>query len=380
MKQNVISDLPQIPKESRNVIGNSMYIKNGKIITESDVIHGFIGIENGIITMVGGGQPPDETPDDIDAQGNLVTPGFIDIHCHGGGGVLFADDPVTAYTAHLKNGTTGILPTIGYNMPLEKFLGAVASIARMEEKGVLGINCEGPFINPAYGADTRLARNFNPEDAHEIYNAGKGRIRIWMFSPEIPGAAVLREFIVSKPEITACAGHTECSAEDLEGIGLICHLFDAMGPKTRKIPAIHESGTAEAVLASDDLYAELIADSGGVHVPGDLLKIAYRCLGDRCIVISDAISTMDNGPDINYNQRGELAGSLLSVSRAVVNMKNHTGISWPAAVRLGSLNPAKLLGLEKIQGSIEPGKKADIVVMDENAGIIHVIQDGRIIK
>lgn len=354
-----------------------MYVKNGTIVTENDVFRGFVGIDNGLISMVGTGDPSETTPFDINAEGLLVTPGFIDIHCHGGGGVLFADNPKAAYDAHLKNGTTSIMPTVGYNMPADKFLKGVAGIARADEPGILGINCEGPFINPDYGADTRLVREFNKEQARTIYNAGMGRIKIWMFSPEIKGADELKKFILSKQEIIPCAGHTECNKKQLEGIRLICHLFDAMGPKKRKIDAIHESGTAESVLSSDHLYAELIADSKGVHVPAELLSIAYKCLGDRCILISDAVSTSGTGPDINYNDRGELSGSLLSINKAVVNMKKHTGITWPEAVRLGSLNPAALLGIDNITGSIEPGKQADIVIMDENAKIHSVLQRGR---
>jgi len=356
-----------------------MYIRNGKVITENDVFTGFVGIDNGVISMVGAGEPPDATPADIDAGGRMIAPGFIDIHCHGGGGKLFADDPVTAYEAHLKNGTTGICPTVGYNMPADMFLNAVDKIAAMNEPGILGINCEGPFINPEYGADTRLARKFNLKETKEIYKAGRGRIKIWMFSPEIDGADELRRFICSKEEIIPCAGHTQCAADQLKDIKLICHLYDAMGPKERIISAIHENGTAEAVLASDDLYAELIVDSVGVHVQKELLKIAYRCLGDRCILISDAVSTSKDGFDVNYNVFGEISGSLLSVSRAVFNIKKHIDISWPKAVRLGSLNPAKLLGIDKTTGSIQPGKIANIVIMDEDANIHTVIQKGRII-
>ena len=124
------------------------YIKNGTIVTENDVFRGFIGIENGLIALVGGGDLPKKSDTDIDAGGRLVTPGFIDIHCHGGGGALFADDPKTALMAHLKNGTTGVLPTIGYNMPVKKFIKSVEMIAGMDEPEILGINCEGPFINP----------------------------------------------------------------------------------------------------------------------------------------------------------------------------------------------------------------------------------------
>jgi len=354
-----------------------MYVKNGTIITENEVFKGFIGIDDGKISVIGAGEPPKVTPGDIDVSGLLVTPGFIDIHCHGGDGVLFSEDPATAFRAHLRNGTTGILPTIAYNMSSEKFLTAVEMIAEMEVENILGINCEGPFINPEYGADTKLVRKFNMQDAEDIYKAGKGRIKIWMFSPEIEGATELKEFILSKSEVIPCAGHTECTEKQLDNIKLICHLYDAMGPKKRNIDAIHENGTAETVLSNDSLYAELIADSNGVHVSSELLKIAYKCLGDRCILISDAISTTENGPDINYNDRGELSGSLLSINKAVVNMKNHTGISWPEAVRLGSLNPARLLGIDKSTGSIELGKAADIVIMNEKAEIHSVIQKGR---
>ena len=353
------------------------FIKNGTIVTENDVFRGFIGIEDGLIKLVGVGEPPEKLNKDIDAGGRLVTPGFIDIHCHGGGGALFADDPKTAFIAHLKNGTTGVLPTIGYNMPAKKFIKSIEMIADMDEPGILGINCEGPFINPEYGADTRLVIDFDKSIMEEIYIAGKGKIRIWMFSPEIDGADELKKFILTKEEIIPCAGHTECNKEQLSGIKLICHLYDAMGPKKRKIKAIHENGTAEAILASDNLYAELIVDSQGIHVPAELLKIAYKCLGDRCILISDAVSTSKDGSDVNYNDMGEISGSLLSVSKAVCNMKNHIDISWPEAVRLGSLNPATLLNIDKTTGSIQPGKKANIVIMDENANIHSVYTEGK---
>lgn len=354
-----------------------VYITNGRIVTENEIFGGYIGIENGLISCVGAGAPG-EIPDEvIDAKGMLVTPGFIDIHCHGGGGALFADNPKTALRAHLKNGTTGVLPTIGYNMPVKKFIKSVEMIADIDEPEVLGINCEGPFINPEYGADTRLVCNFDASTMEEIYNAGKGKIRIWMFSPEIDGADELKKYILNKEEIIPCAGHTECSMEQLKDVELICHLYDAMGPKERKIKAIHENGTAEAVLASDDLYAELIADSEGIHVQPELLKIAHRCLGDRCILISDAVSTSKDGFEVNYNVLGEISGSLLSVSISVCNMKNHTGISWPEAVRLGSLNPAKLLKIDQTTGSIQTGKKANIVIMDENANIHSVYSEGR---
>ncbi|MFO7612031.1 MAG: amidohydrolase family protein [Clostridia bacterium] len=356
-----------------------LYVVNGRIVAENEIFDGFIGIENGTIVEMSPGFPAFAPDESIDAGGMLVVPGFIDIHCHGGGGKLFAQDPAAAMRAHRARGTLGILPTVGYNMTRAEFLSAVSGIASMEEKEILGINCEGPFINQEYGADTRLASGIETGIYEEIYSAGKGRIRIWTFSPELEGAGDFKSFLASREEIIPCAGHTGCKADKLGGIRLICHLFDAMGPKRRKCPAIHENGTAEAVLADDNLYAEIIADSEGVHVPRELLVIAYKIMGDRLILISDAVSTPEaaNEGDLNYNDSGELSGSLLSVGRAVANMRKHTGIGWPEAVRMGSLNPARLLGINKEMGSIKPGKAADIVVMDEEANVYEVISGGR---
>jgi len=162
---------------------------------------------------------------------------------------------------------------------------------------------------------------------------------------------------------------------------LICHLFDAMGPKQRENIAIHETGTAEAVLANENLYAELIADSKGKHVSPLLLKVAYRAMGeDKIILISDAIGTKEDYSegDLNYNKLGQLAGSAMSVNLAVCNMVKHTGIKWHQAIKLATLNPARLLGLDDTIGSLIVGKKANVVIMNEEGKVFNVIENGRI--
>lgn len=352
---------------------------NGRIVTETGITNGNLHIENGRIHSI--------TSDDvfkgdvIDARNQLVTPGFIDIHCHGGGGKLFSHDPETALRAHKKRGTLGILPTIGYNMPKEIFLEGVRKNVSMEDEAVLGINCEGPFINPEYGADTRNVRKVSEEEYEAIYEAGKGKIRIWTFSPEIDGIEKFKDFLEMKKEIIPCAGHTGCNRKQLERTKLICHLYDGMGPKERACKDIHETGTAEAVLADETLYAELIADGKGVHVSDLLLKVTYRAMGeDKIILISDAISTKEDytDGDLNYNELGQLSGSMMTVNLAVCNMVRHTGIMWHQAVKMASLNPARLLGIDHETGSLAVGKKADAVVMSETGEVFHVIENGRI--
>ncbi|MCK5811543.1 MAG: amidohydrolase family protein [Clostridiales bacterium] len=354
-------------------------VTNGRIVLENKIFIGNLYLKDGLIYTISKDKVYEG--DIIDAKGQLVTPGFIDIHCHGGGGQLFAFDPITALRGHKKRGTLGVLPTIGYNMSKEGFINGVKNIVKIKDEAILGINCEGPFVNPEYGADTRNARKVDKKEYEAIYEAGQGKIRIWMISPDIDNAREFIDYLKTKNEVVSCAGHTGCTKEQLKDIQLICHLYDGMGPKQRACKDIHETGTAEAVLADDQLYAELIADSKGVHVSDLLLKITFRAMGeDKIILISDAIGTKENysDGDLNYNELGQLAGSMMSVNLAVCNMVKHTGITWPQGVKLATLNPAKLLGLDKNLGSILKGKKANIVVMSEKGDVYHVIENGEI--
>ncbi|MBN2852940.1 MAG: amidohydrolase family protein [Clostridia bacterium] len=352
---------------------------NGRIVTETGIIEGNLYIKNERIHSITSDKIFEG--DVIDAKNQLVTPGFIDIHCHGGGGQLFSHDPETALKAHKKRGTLGILPTIGYNMPKEVFLEGVKKCVLLNDAAVLGINCEGPFINKEYGADTRNVRKIEEEEYEAIYDEGKGRIRIWTFSPELENAELFKDFLETKKEIIPCAGHTGCNREQLKRTKLVCHLYDGMGPKERACRDIHETGTAEAVLSDENLYAELIADCKGVHVSDLLLKVTCRAMGeDKIILISDAISTKEDysDGDLNYNELGQLSGSLMTVNLAVCNMVKHTGIKWHQAVKMATLNPAVLLGLDREIGSLVVGKKANVVIMSEEGNVYHVIENGRI--
>ncbi len=352
---------------------------NGRIVLENQIIIGNLYLKDGLIHTISKDKVFEG--EIIDANGQLVTPGFIDIHCHGGGGQLFAIDPITALKGHKKRGTLGICPTVGYNMPKELFVKGVKNIVKVKDEAILGINCEGPFVNPEYGADTRNARRVDKEEYEAIYEAGQGKIKIWMISPDIDNSREFINYLMTKPEVIPCAGHTGCTKEQLKDIQLICHLYDGMGPKTRACKDIHETGTAEAVLADDYLYAELIADSKGVHVSDLLLKVTFKAMGeDKVILISDAIGTKDDysDGDLNYNELGQLSGSMMSVNLAVCNMVKHTGITWPQAVKMATLNPAKLLGVEQKLGSILKGKKANIVIMSETGEVYHVIENGEI--
>ena len=354
---------------------------NGQIILETGVIKGNIHIKDGKFNKISRNQIFEGEV--INANNNLVTPGFIDIHCHGGASELFSYNPSVALKAHKKRGTLGILPTIGYNMSKEGFIEGVRKIANMNDEAILGINCEGPFINPLYGADTRNVRKIDKAEYEAIYEAGLGKIKVWTFSPDIENTDIFKKFLKTKKEIISCAGHTGCTKEQLEGIELICHLYDGMGPKERACKDIHETGTAEAVLADENLYAELIADGKGVHVSALLLKVTYRAMGeDKIILISDAIGTKKdytNG-DLNYNELGQLSGSMMSVNLAVCNMVKHTGIKWHQAVKMASLNPARLLGMDNEIGSIKEGKKANLVIMNESGEVFNVIENGKVYK
>jgi len=181
---------------------------NGRIVTETKIIKGNIYLKDGIINKITSNEIFEG--EIIDANNNLVTPGFIDIHCHGGKDTLFAYNPEIALRAHKKRGTLGILPTIGYNMDKKVFIEGVNKIAKMSDPAILGVNCEGPFINPEYGADTRNTRKIEKKVFEEIYEAGLGKIRIWTFSPDIENTDIFKHFLKEKKEIIPSAGHTEC--------------------------------------------------------------------------------------------------------------------------------------------------------------------------
>lgn len=332
----------------------------------------------------------------IDAKGLYISPGFIDIHVHG----IFADR-----VNHLKEndltqmcnrmagaGVTSFLTTT-VSLPLKYLLNATrvikSFIKNNPNTNLLGLHLEGPYLNPlASGAQNRkYIRIFKSNELKEIFSIGKGLIKVMTFAPEVKNGMKLLNFLV-RQKIMSAIGHSTASYKEVElavkkGARHVTHLFNAM-------PVFHhrDPGLIGASLTLDRLSVDIIAD--GVHLHPATVKFVIETKGiDKVILISDSIATgkkitlgglkvyIKNGQARLEN--GRLAGSLLSLHQAIKNVMEFADINLRDAVKMTTLNPARLLGIQDRKGSLEVGKDADIVIFDKDFKIRATLINGNVV-
>lgn len=377
-------------------------IVNGKVVTPDSVIEdGVVLIDGERIAALGpkGGVVIPDGAERIDAGGEYVGPGFIDIHCHGGGGHWSWEEPYLFALAHLKHGTTGILPTLVYNQSREEMLEGVRNILRVGEQpyggAIIGIHMEGPFINKKYGAVTSPIRPVDPDEYNELLAVAGNRIKVWTLAPELEGQAEFAE-AASKYGIALSVGHSEADAETIfslvdKGLRIGCHCTNASGttPSPSRYGGTREIGVDEAVLVHDDIYAEVIPDARGIHVRPLMCKLIHKTKGtDKVIVITDAIDEagLENGTpggeyeDVRFIEGVGLSGSKLTMDRAVRNMMRHTGVGIADAFVMGSLNPARAINADGEMGSLEKGKLANLVIVSDDMEVRRVLLRGRVVE
>jgi len=331
----------------------------------------------------------------IDASNLYVAPGFIDLQVNGAVGHNFEDATpeeirkiIDFYVSH---GTTGLLPTT-VTAPVTGIRSTIARVKEADHPAALGVHIEGPFIsearkgaqNPDYILDPSIER------FDELVKGHEGFIKIVTLAPERPGAELL---ISQIKEIGAVAslGHSDATYEEAtaaieHGIGLFTHVFNAMREFHHRAP-----GAVSAALVSD-VPVELIAD--GIHVHPGAIKLLYKAKGpDQICLITDAISAAGLA-DGEYElgglrvfvkaatarlADGTLAGSTLTMDRAVKNFMAANGCSLPEAVRAATLNPARLLGISDHKGSIKVGNDADFVIFDVEVNVHYTIIGGELV-
>ena len=378
-------------------MSRSVAIVNGTVIAESALLHdASVLIESGKITRISQSTVPPGVRQ-VDAEGNFISPGFIDLHIHGFGGYdatcCNVDSLVGMSRSLVAHGTTSFLPTL-VSMPIDRtkaFLSSVRdSMPKSSGARILGANLEGPFLNPAKRGVHREEHLAAPslESLNNMIGGYEGIIRILTLAPELPGGLQLCRQIVELGMVAAI-GHTnatyaEANAGIKAGITHATHTFNGM----RNIES-REMGAAGAVLLSDDVKAEIIAD--GLHVSPETTKLMVKTKGPRSLIlVTDAV--MPTGTSItrfdlagvrayvekggSFTEDGKLCGSTLTLERAVKNLMKWNNLSLPDAVRMASLNPAEQMGIASRTGSLVEGKDADVVILDKELNVLTTFVNG----
>ena len=358
-------------------------------------VDGWLRIESGVITGLGPGEPP-RVDEVVDVAGQWVLPGFVDTHCHGGGGAaLYSGDPddvLRAARTHLQHGTTTLIASVA-TMRLDRMLAAATAIAEAAAPTIRGIHFEGPFLSPhRRGAQTESALLAPSEQVFtQLIDAAQGLAVSMTIAPELPGAIELIRH--HHQEITFAVGHTDDDGSHTRqaidaGARTATHLFNAMPAMTHRRP-----GPVGVALLDDRVGCELIAD--GTHLSREAMTVAIRTAGlDRAILVTDAMAATGLGDgDYSYADRhvtvldgvaklrstDTLAGSVHFLSDALSNAVRLLGLTVPQAAALVSTNAARHYGWRD-RGTIAVGNTADLVLLSNDLTIQTVYLAGHLVR
>lgn len=367
-----------------------MKIINAQVITPEGIIdNGVIITENNIITYVGKeNDAPKYDGEVYDAQGRIAGPGFVDTHCHGGSKWWAHENPSGIAKHHLKGGTTSLFCSFWRNAVIdgvEEGIERVRCAMNEENPGnIRGIHMEGPYLSPRYGTLGGKEYLIDKNEYLRWMDCADGIIKYWTLDPEREGA---EEFAkeCQKRGIVLGICYSDAPIPLIEkftkyGLKLGSHIMCATGAPKTMFGGTKEPGSDEYVLVSDDMYAEVIADSMGAHVRPLNVQLIYKIKGyEKIIIMTDCCTGGDDmGSDVNIIN-GQLYGSKLTMSVACRNMKKYTNAPVWEIFKMASENPAKATGIFDNYGSLEVGKIADIVIVDDDFNIKDVVLRGNLV-
>jgi len=326
------------------------------------------------------------TNPDLIIEGTLI-PGFIDIHCHGGAGSYFsnASKVQEVISVHRQHGTTGVIASL-VTESIQDLKAQISALVPFYTSGqILGIHCEGPYLSHARCGAHEPTLLINPDvsEIKELLEVGAGAIEIITIAPELPGAIEAIKYL-SAAGVKVAIGHTDGDFKDAAagtnaGASIVTHFMNAMSKEKT------EGSISSFVLVDERLSVELILD--GHHVPFSTAQEIIQTIGDRVILVTDAMAAAGSG-DGGYTigklevkvdnsvarltSNNALAGSTLTMDQAFNNAIKNCGVSIPKAVLMSSSNPAKALGLSD-RGSIAVGNRADLLSYDVATGKISTL-------
>ena len=373
-------------------------IVNGKIVMPDGVVSGrVLAFDERIYGWM---DAPPEGAEIIDAEGGYVLPGLIDVHIHGFLGEDASDGSFEGIRKMAEgiaaHGVTSFLPTT-MTVSFEDLEAAFDAIARaMRASGeenwrgarVLGVNAEGPFLNPEKKGAQAL-EHIRPGDS-AFLKRHADVVRLFTIAPEVSGNMdCIREMAAAGMPISmghTAATYAQAKAAIDAGARHATHLFNAMTPINHREP-----GTVGAALTDDRVSCELIADT--FHVHPALFSLVARQKRDKLVLITDCVRS-GGLADGEYELGGQMvfvhgiecrladgtiAGSMLTMERAVKNMYEHSGLPLHEVANMASLYPARVIGVEARKGSLEVGRDADIAILDANFAVRRTILEGRTI-
>ena len=376
-------------------------IINGSIFTPQGWIeNGSVLIKDNKILEVTNCDLAVEGAELVDAKGQFVIPGYVCLHAPGGGGHDFTECTEEAYRkiveTHMKHGATSIFPTMSSSTfeDIRKGASVCEKLMGEENSPVLGLHLEGPYLTPK-----RASHEFgdklcepNPEDYKSLVESTHC-IKRWDASPEVPGALDFARYLKSKG-ILASITHTEAEYKEVKeafeaGFTHTAHFYNGM-PGFHKCREYKYEGTVESVYLVDDMTIELIAD--GRHLPNTILNLAYKvkgvektCLVTAALAYAGADTTKTNHPNIIIDDgvcksadHENLVGSIATMDVLVKNMVK-AGVQLEHVLRMASETPARLMNVYDRKGSLEKGKDADVLIIDENQNVRAIWAMGKLV-
>lgn len=376
------------------------YVINGKIVLPDSIVtdkHLVFDSESGKIIGLCCELP--KGANIIDAGGNYVAPGLVDIHIHGYLGEDTTDAKPegikTMAYGIIKNGVTSFLPTT-ITASMDTTISTLNAVRSVKEESrywdgaeILGVNAEGPFLNPTRKGAHEEAYILKPDADFIIEN--EDIISIVTIAPEMDEGHECIKRIAKESRVLISMGHTDASFDEAmaavkDGVRHATHLFNAMSPLAHRNP-----GVVGAALKSDNVSVEVIADT--FHINPGLYSMVAKLKGDKMILITDCVRA-GGMPDGEYDLGGQtlylkgiecrladgtIAGSVLRLNRAVKNVLAYTDLPIYEVFKMASLNPSAAIGKETLIGSLEAGKDADIIIADDDINILKVIKKGRVV-